>query len=43
MEREKEARSDLIDLGAATAETRGPVGIFTDERLGRETPGLSNE
>ena len=43
MERENEDRSELIDLGAATAETRGPVGILTDEFLGREATGLSTE
>ncbi|HZF43650.1 MAG TPA: benenodin family lasso peptide [Sphingomonadaceae bacterium] len=42
MQREHEVQSELVDLGTATAETRGPVGIFTDDRLGQEAPGLSN-
>lgn len=43
MEREQEVRSDLIDMGAATSETRGAIGSFGDEVLRQLTPGLSNE
>ena len=42
MNREYEAQSDLIDLGAATVETRGPGGIFADEVLGTRLIGLSD-
>lgn len=37
------ARSRLIGLGAATAQTKGAAGIYSDEVLKRETPGLSAE
>ena len=43
MKRGKKARSDLIDLGAATTETKGAIGFYSDDVLKRETPGLSNE
>lgn len=36
----KKVRSDLIDLGAATAETRGPTGDIADEVLKRPFGGL---
>lgn len=38
-----QARSRLIGLGTATAETKGAAGIYSDEVLKRETPGLSAE
>ena len=41
MNRDNEVHSELIDLGAATAETKGPIGVFYDELAGQETPGLS--
>ena len=43
MNRENEGHTDLIDLGAATAETRGPGGIFYDEVLTQRAEGLSND
>lgn len=43
MKRENE-REDLIDLGAATTETRGPTFGVDDHRLGLIPPiGLSDE
>ena len=33
----------LIDLGAASARTKGAIGFYTDEVLKRGTPGLSND
>ena len=38
-----QVRSRLIGLGAATSETKGAAGIYSDEVLKRETPGLSAE
>jgi hypothetical protein len=43
MNREHEAQTDLIDLGAATVETRGPGGFVADEILGTKLEGLSND
>ena len=43
MKSENETRSDLIDLGSATIETRGGAGIFTDDVLKRPTLGLSDD
>lgn len=33
----------LIDLGAATVETKGPIGQGGDEVLARKSAGISNE
>ena len=33
----------LIDLGAASAETKGPIGPGADEVLARKPSGLSND
>jgi hypothetical protein len=43
MERENEVRSDLIDLGAARAETKGPVGQRKDDLLGQIGTGLTDD
>lgn len=43
MEREHDAVADILDLGAASAETKGEAGIFTDDVLKRSTPGLSDD
>jgi hypothetical protein len=43
MNREHEAQTDLIDLGAATAETCGPGGFALDEILTTRVEGLSND
>lgn len=42
MKNEKKVRSDMIELGAATAETKGSFGPIADQRLGQVTPGLSD-
>lgn len=34
---------DLIDLGVATVETKGPIGVGLDEVLARKPNGLSND
>lgn len=34
---------DLIDLGVATIETKGPIGVGGDEVLARKPAGLSND
>lgn len=39
----KQLRPRLVELGTATAETKGAAGIYSDEVLKRETPGLSAE
>jgi hypothetical protein len=31
----------LIDLGSATAATKGAIGFYSDDVLKRETPGIS--
>jgi hypothetical protein len=33
----------LIDLGAASAETKGPIGPGADEVLARKPSGISND
>lgn len=43
MNREHEAQTDLIELGTATVDTRGPAGIFADEVLTTFAEGLSND
>ena len=34
---------DEIDLGAASIETKGPMGPFLDIGLGRILPGLADD
>jgi len=34
---------EIIDLGAASDETKGPGGPFVDIGLGQLTPGLSDD
>lgn len=36
-------RSKLIDLGSAKLETKGAIGVRTDEVLNQPEPGLSAE
>ena len=36
-------REDVIELGDASAETKGPVGHFVDASLGKAIPGLSDD
>ena len=43
MERLYEAREALVDLGAASVETKGPVGLIKDEQAGRNSTGLTDE
>jgi hypothetical protein len=43
MKREQEIGTELIDLGAATEATKGGWGLFTDEVIMQEQPGLSND
>ena len=38
-----ERDNDLIDLGTASAETRGSGVIFAEEVLKQDTPGLSDD
>jgi hypothetical protein len=38
-----ERTEDLIDLGAATVETKGPIGQGFDEVLARRLAGLSDD
>ncbi|MDO6416103.1 benenodin family lasso peptide [Sphingomonas sp. BIUV-7] len=33
----------IIDLGAASVATKGPVGISKDDALGQNGPGLSDD
>jgi hypothetical protein len=42
MNREHEAQRKLVDLGAATVETRGPGGFAIDDVLTTRPAGLSN-
>lgn len=42
MQTQKTIRLDVIELGAATVETKGPFGPITDQRLGQVAPGLSD-
>ena len=42
MERDTE-QAATIDLGAASSQTHGAVGIFNDETLKQNAPGLSND
>lgn len=44
MDRDNEHLGDkLIDLGAASAETKGPFGVEQDEALGILGAGLSDD
>ena len=44
MKRKSQRRSGSIDLGAATSETKGAIGFYSDDVLKRETPsGLLSE
>lgn len=43
MDRENDVRSDAIELGAASEETKGPNGPVTDFALGRILAGLADE
>lgn len=43
MDREDDVRSDMIELGAASAETKGPNGPVTDYALGQILSGLSDD
>jgi hypothetical protein len=38
-----ERNDDVIDLGAATAETRGFGGLIAEDVLGKTIPGLSDD
>lgn len=39
----KTVRGHLIDLGAATRETKGAWGVFSDEVLMHNMPGLAKD
>ena len=36
-------RIDVIDLGEASVETKGPAGPINDTKLGQFVPGLSDD
>ncbi|HEX7694359.1 MAG TPA: benenodin family lasso peptide [Sphingomonas sp.] len=36
-------REDLVDLGAASIETKGAGIVLSDGKLGQEFPGLSDD
>lgn len=36
-------RDDVIELGAATVETKGPIGAGFDEVLKQSAGGISND
>lgn len=38
-----ERNQDVIELGAATAETRGNGGFLAEDVLGKIIPGLSDD
>ncbi len=38
-----EREDDVIELGVATAQTKGPGGMIPDGDLGQKTPGLSDD
>jgi hypothetical protein len=40
---ERNDQHETIDLGAATAETKGPVGKMLDFALGQDHAGLSDD
>jgi hypothetical protein len=39
----EDTRSDLIDLGTASVETKGPKGDFPDLAEGQVIPGLPRD
>jgi hypothetical protein len=43
MDREDDVRSEVIELGEASVETKGPNGPVTDFALGRIQAGLADE
>ncbi|HEY9553145.1 benenodin family lasso peptide [Allosphingosinicella sp.] len=43
MERDNEPQRELIDLGTASLETKGPHGPIADEKLGNYWAGLSDD
>lgn len=43
MERETQHEAVLVELGAATRETKGPVGFEKDDALGIPGAGLSDD
>jgi hypothetical protein len=44
MKSKTQSRSGLVDLGAASSETKGAIGFYSDDVLKRDTPpGLSAE
>ena len=43
MEREREQHDDLIDLGAASVETKGPIGTGIDDVLRQSAGGISDD
>jgi hypothetical protein len=42
MERE-DSFADLVELGTASVETQGPVGVLEDQQLGQVVAGLSDD
>ena len=42
MEREHDS-ADLIELGTASVETQGPVGVLFDEQIASLQQGLSDD
>ena len=42
MEREVDVHADVMELGAASAETRGAWGPLIDQKLGQVMAGLSD-
>lgn len=43
MEREVDVRADVIELGAASVETKGPWGPYIDQKLGQVMAGLIDD
>ena len=43
MKNDKQVRSRVVELGAASQATKGPWGHFSDDVLMRDIPGLSND
>ena len=43
MERDVDVHADVIELGAASVETKGPWGPYIDQRLGQVMTGLSDD
>jgi hypothetical protein len=40
---ESEMTNDMIDLGAASTETKGTGGPVGDAKIGQQLPGLSED